>query len=243
MENKNGIRFLYCGDTAVSVEFGNEINAEINNKIKSLSMDFASSPIKGIIEYIPTYRSLLINYDPGLISGESLIKKLKKRTASLKSAARDKKTVFLIPVCYDDEFALDIGNVCSHSGLSKDEIIRIHSGTDYLIYMLGFLPGFPYLGGLDERIFTPRLETPRTIIPAGSVGIGGKQTGIYPLASPGGWQLIGKTPVKTYDPEREAPILFSAGDYIRFCPVSKTDFELIKKDADAGSYSCEIIKE
>ena len=167
MENKNGIRFLYCGDTAVSVEFGNEINAEINNKIKSLSMDLASSPIKGIIEYIPAYRSLLINYDPGLISGESLIKKLKKRTASLKSAARDKKTVFLIPVCYDDEFALDIGNVCSHSGLSKDEIIKIHSGTDYLIYMLGFLPGFPYLGGLDERIFTPRLETPRTIIPAG----------------------------------------------------------------------------
>lgn len=243
MENNNGVRFLYCGDTAVSVEFGNEINAEINNKIKSLSLDLASSPIKGVIEYIPTYRSLLINYDPSLISGESLIKKLNKRISSLKSLSMQNKSIFLIPVCYDDELALDIHNVCSHSGLSKEEVIKIHSETDYLIYMLGFLPGFPYLGGLDERIFTPRLETPRTIIPAGSVGIGGKQTGIYPLASPGGWQLIGRTPIKTYDPNRETPILFSAGDYIRFCPISKNDYELIKKDANDGNYSCKVVKE
>ena len=118
--------------------------------------------------------------------------------------------------------------------------MTIHSSSDYLIYMLGFLPGFSYLGGLDERIHTPRLANPRIRIPAGSVGIGGSQTGIYPLDSPGGWQLLGLTPVKTYDPNRDVPILFEAGDYIRFVPVSESDFANIKNEVDNGTYTCTI---
>lgn len=237
------VRFLYCGDTSLSVEFGNEISPDINNKIRGLTDMLEKKPIRGISECIPTYRSLLINYDPGVISGERLIKKLNKYIPSVTSGSGQKKRIFVIPVCYEDEFAPDMDNVCKHSGLSKEDVIKIHSGRDYLIYMLGFLPGFPYLGGLDERIHTPRLESPRTTIPAGSVGIGGKQTGIYPLASPGGWQLIGRTPVKPYDPDREEPIIYSAGDYIRFKPVSTEEYNFIKEKCDSGNYQFEIVKE
>lgn len=127
-----------------------------------------------------------------------------------------------------------------HANLSTQEVIDIHSSEDYLIYMLGFLPGFSYLGGLDKRIHTPRLANPRIKIPAGSVGIGGSQTGIYPLDSPGGWQLLGLTPVKTYDPNREIPILFEAGDYIHFVPVTEKDFLEIKEQVNQGTYECVI---
>ena len=148
--------------------------------------------------------------------------------------------IFEIPVCYGGEYGPDLQNIADLAGLTPEEVIKIHSSEDYLIYMLGFLPGFSYLGGLDERIHTPRLANPRIRIPAGSVGIGGSQTGIYPLDSPGGWQLLGMTPVKTYDPGREVPILFEAGDYIRFVPVTEEEYLKIKKQVDEGAYQCVI---
>jgi KipI family sensor histidine kinase inhibitor len=147
-----------------------------------------------------------------------------------------------IPVCYGGEYGPDLERIAAHAGLSTSEVIRIHSGRDYLIYMMGFLPGFCYLGGLDERIHTPRLSSPRLRIPAGSVGIGGSQTGIYPMDSPGGWQLMGMTPVKTYDPARETPILVEAGDYIRFVPVSEAEYFDIKAAVDAGTYQVRVRK-
>ena len=158
------------------------------------------------------------------------------------AAGARKKKVFEIPVCYGGEFGPDLATIAEHAGLSEQEVIDIHTSTDYLIYMLGFLPGFTYLGGLDERIHTPRLANPRIRIPAGSVGIGGSQTGIYPMDSPGGWQLMGLTPVKTYDPDREVPILVEAGDYIRFVPVDRAEYDRIKTEVEQGTYRVRIVE-
>ena len=237
----NETLFLPAGDSAVNVEFGRTIDPGINKKIRSLSDSLSCKPIRGVTECIPTFRSLLVCYDPLQTGGEALIKKLKKRIDKLDSAASVSKRVFKIPVCYGGEFGEDIAFVASHAGLTEQEVIDIHTSRDYLIFMLGFLPGFAYLGDLDKRLHTPRLSNPRTSIPAGSVGIGGEQTGIYPLASPGGWQLIGRTPVRPYDPEAEQPILYSAGDYIRFFSVDEQEYRRIEQLVERGEYECEVI--
>ena len=201
---------------------------------------------------IPAFASLLINYDPRVVSYAGLRARMEKLLKLEISGEASESKIFEIPVCYGGEYGPDLQNIADHAGLSPEEVIKIHSSEDYLIYMLGFLPGFSYLGGLDERIHTPRLANPRIRIPAGSVGIGGSQTGIYPLDSPGGWQLLGMTPVKTYDPEREVPILFEAGperevpilfeagDYIRFVPVTEEEYLEIKRQVDEGTYQCVI---
>ena len=235
-------KILTVGDSSVLIEFGKEISPEINSRIATMVKLLKVQQIEGIVDMIPSFCALLINYDSRVISYSKLKKRLEdvlKLDAESESIAAE---VFEIPVCYGGKYGPDMTNLIEHSGLSEKEIIEIHSGSDYLIYMLGFLPGFPYLGGLDERIHIPRLASPRIKIPAGSVGIGGAQTGIYPLDSPGGWQLLGQTPVKTYDPERETPILFEAGDYIRFVPVSEKEFLDIEKQVKANTYNCVIRK-
>ena len=137
-------------------------------------------------------------------------------------------TVVEVPTVYGGEFGPDLSFVASHNHLSEDEVIAIHSGTDYLVYMLGFIPGFTYLGGMDSRIATPRLSSPRTLIPAGSVGIAGEQTGTYPSDSPGGWQIIGRTPVTMYDMSKAQAALLKAGDYVRYVPIDESEFHRIK---------------
>jgi KipI family sensor histidine kinase inhibitor len=199
--------------------------------------------IEGIVDVIPTYCSLLVNYDPLVISYKDLKKRLEGLVKVDVRSGEGKKTIVEIPVCYGGEYGPDIANIAEHAGLTEEEVIQIHSSKDYLIYMLGFLPGFTYLGGLDERIHTPRLASPRIKIRAGSVGIGGSQTGIYPLDSPGGWQLMGMTPVKTYDPNREVPILVEAGQYIRFIPIDEAEYLRIKDLVDRGEYQCVIREE
>ena len=196
--------------------------------------------IEGVVDVIPSFCALLINYDPRVIGYEEIKGRIKDLLKVEIKAGDERKKIFEIPVCYGGDFGPDIATIAEHAGLTEQEVIDIHSSRDYLIYMLGFLPGFCYLGGLDERIFTPRLASPRLKIDAGSVGIGGSQTGIYPLDSPGGWQLMGKTPVKTYDPDREVPILVEAGDYIRFVPIDEEEFYRIKELVDRNEYQVVI---
>ena len=196
--------------------------------------------IEGIVDVIPAFCSLLINYDPRVLSYEELKERMEHLLKMETKTEATRKRIFEIPVCYGGEYGPDIENIAEHAGLSVEEVIKIHSSKDYLIYMIGFLPGFTYLGGLDERIHTPRLASPRLKIRAGSVGIGGSQTGIYPLDSPGGWQLMGMTPVRTYDPERQTPILVEAGDYIRFIPIDEEEFLRIQELVEKGEYQCVV---
>ena len=234
------IKILTAGDASLLVEFGKEINPEINRKIAATVQLMREQHIEGVVDVIPAFCSLLINYDPRVIGYEEIKSRIKDLLRLEIKAANEKKKIFEIPVCYGGEFGPDIATIAEHAGLTEQEVIEIHSSRDYLIYMLGFLPGFCYLGGLDERIFTPRLASPRIKIDAGSVGIGGSQTGIYPLDSPGGWQLMGKTPVKTYDPDRDVTILVEAGDYIRFVPINEEEFYRIKELVDRNEYQVVI---
>ena len=236
----NEIKICTAGDSSLLIEFGQEISPEINAQITALVRMIRAQHIEGVTDMIPAFASLLINYDPRVVSYAGLRARMEKLLKLEIGGEASESRIFEIPVCYGGEYGPDLQNIADHAGLTPEEVIKIHSSEDYLIYMLGFLPGFSYLGGLDERIHTPRLANPRIRIPAGSVGIGGSQTGIYPLDSPGGWQLLGMTPVKTYDPGREVPILFEAGDYIRFVPVTEEEYLEIKKQVDAGTYQCVI---
>jgi len=237
---KQEIRYLFAGDKVIVVEFGNEISKEINSKVMALYHVINSSHIKGIEELIPTYRSLMVQYNPAQVVYNELIDILKTLCENLNKEKLPKQKIIEVPVIYGQEFGPDIEFVASHNNISVNEVIQIHTSNDYLIYMLGFTPGFPYLGGMCEKIETPRLKTPRTKIPVGSVGIAGKQTGIYPIESPGGWQLIGRTPIKLYDPYREPPILLQAGNYIRFVSVGLEEYREIERLVEANTYVINI---
>ena len=238
MQNK--IKLLTAGDSSILLQFGNTIDPAINRKIAATVQLMREQHINGVTDVIPAFCSLLINYDPRVISYEQIKGRMEALVKIDVTAGDTRKRVFEIPVCYGGVYGPDIQNIADHAGLSVEEVIQIHTSRDYLIYMLGFLPGFTYLGGLDERIHTPRLANPRIRIPAGSVGIGGSQTGIYPMDSPGGWQLMGMTPVKTYDPDREVPILVEAGDYIRFVAIDEDEFHRIKELVDKNEYQCVV---
>ena len=238
MQNK--IKLLTAGDSSILLQFGNTIDPAINRKIAATVQLMREQHINGVTDVIPAFCSLLINYDPRVISYEQIKRRMEALVKIDVTAGDTRKRVFEIPVCYGGEYGPDIRNIADHAGLSVEEVIQIHTSRDYLIYMLGSLLGFTYLGGLDERIHTPRLANPRIRIPAGSVGIGGSQTGIYPMDSPGGWQLMGMTPVKTYDPDREVPILVEAGDYIRFVAIDEDEFHRIKELVDKNEYQCVV---
>ena len=234
----DNVRFLLAGDCAVTVEFGNEISREINANIRAFNIALEQSGIKGIVETVPTYRSLTVHYDPGVIKYNALVKKLENLLKTLDNIEIPQSEVIEIPVLYGGEEGPDIQFVAEHNGKTIDEVIKIHTSEEYLIYMLGFTPGFTYLGGMSEDIATPRLTTPRVKIPAGSVGIAGSQTGVYPIDSPGGWQLIGRTPVKMYDPDRAEPILPKAGQFIKFYAIDKAEYDRIAALEENGGYEC-----
>ena len=217
------------GDCAISIDFGQVIDPKINRHIRQTIERIQELKLDGITELVPTYCALLIQYDAMLYSYSdicNLMEPLLEPSAT--DDANERVTVIEIPTVYGGEFGPDLGFVASHNNLSEDEVVSIHSGTDYLVYMLGFIPGFTYLGGMDPCIATPRLSSPRTLIPAGSVGIAGEQTGTYPSDSPGGWQIIGRTPVTMYDMSKEQAALLSAGDYVRYVPIDEAEYNRIK---------------
>ena len=223
------------GDCAISIDFGQVIDPKINRHIRQTIERIQELKPDGITELVPTYCALLIQYDAMLYSYSdicNLMEPLLEPSAT--DDANERVTVIEIPTVYGGEFGPDLGFVASHNNLTEDEVVAIHSGTDYLVYMLGFIPGFTYLGGMDPRIATPRLSSPRTLIPAGSVGIAGEQTGTYPSDSPGGWQIIGRTPVTMYDMSKEQAALLSAGDYVRYVPIDEHEYTRIK--ALGGDY-------
>lgn len=231
-------RILPAGDSALTFEFGNEISPAVNRSVKALYDYLETHPVDGICETIPTFRSLSVIYDPRRISYEELCGRLRAAAEAMEQGGDSFSTVYHIPVCYGGAFGPDLEIVAAHAGLAEEEVVRLHTSRTYLIYMLGFLPGFAYLGGLDPKIATPRLPSPRTAIPAGAVGIGGEQTGIYPMASPGGWNLIGRTPVRPYDPHRQPPILYKAGNSIRFFSVDEQTYRDIAEQVGRGQYQC-----
>jgi len=216
--------FRIAGDRGLLVEYGDEIDPVINNKVRSMAIIMEKESLKGVLEIIPTYRSLLIIYDPGTTNPIKLEKEILAFEEHLSQIKIPPPDTVEIPVCYGGEFGPDIQFVAEHNSITKDDVVRIHSTAEYRIYMIGFTPGFPFLGGLPKELHTPRLETPRSFVPERSVGIANNQTGIYPLASPGGWQLIGKTPLKLFSPEHANPFIYKVGDRIKFTPISAEDY-------------------
>ena len=217
------------GDRAISIDFGQVIDPTINRHIRQTIERIKELQLEGIIELVPTYCALLVEYDAMLYSYSEICNIIEPTLEEgMTNTTNELVTVVEVPTVYGGEFGPDLSFVASHNHLSEDEVISIHSGTDYLVYMLGFIPGFTYLGGMDPRIATPRLSSPRTLIPAGSVRIAGEQTGTYPSDSPGGWQIIGRTPVTMYDMSKAQAALLKAGDYVRYVPIDESEFHRIK---------------
>ena len=230
-------RFFPAGDLALVAELGDAISPEINRRVRSLTDALEQGSIPGVFDFLPTYRSVLVYYDPLLVTSDEVQEGIERLLENAVAADTGARHVVHIPTLYGGDMGPDIAFVAEHNAIDEQQVISMHSGTDYLVYMMGFSPGFAYLGGLDERLATPRLQSPRTEIPPGAVGIAETQTGVYPVASPGGWQLIGRTPVRLFDPARDRPVLLSAGDYVRFVPLdSQQAYDDILRQVKSGEY-------
>jgi inhibitor of KinA len=220
------------GDAAVVVQFGESIDLDIHLAIQSLNTYLTQRPFVGLRECVPAFTTLTVYYDPWLLSEQGQHLPYERVCAALQqrllaappTPAAIHRTVE-IPVCYGGELGPDLEAVARHTGLTPAEVIARHAAPDYLVHMIGFAPGFPYLGGLDARLATPRRAEPRALVPAGAVGIAGLQTGIYSLPTPGGWQLIGRTPLRLFDPAAAEPSLLRAGQHLRFVPIGEAEFK------------------
>ena len=209
-------KIVPLGDSSVLVQFGEEMDLHINRRVHALGELVEASSVHGIIETVPAYGTLVVHYDPLAISFTQVRDFLRGKMTQAEETLPRKPKQVEVPVRYGGEYGIDLETVASRLQLQVEDVIRIHTQRTYTVYMMGFTPGFPYLGKLDDALVMPRLETPRTRVPAGTVAMAGSQTGIYPIASPGGWQLIGWTPLNLFDPNSETPFLFSPGDEVRF---------------------------
>lgn len=221
--------FRIAGDRGLLVEYGDAIDPEINRKVRSMAMALGEKKLPGILEYIPTYRSIIIVYDPSGTDASKIKDQVLALEEQLSEISIPPPETVKIPVCYGGDLGPDMEFVAKTHDLAVEDVVRIHSELEYQIYMIGFTPGFPFLGGLPEVLHTPRLQTPRKVVPAGSVGIANNQTGIYPIDSPGGWQLIGRTPLSLFDPRNLNPFLLKAGDKLKFYPISLEEYHRIRE--------------
>ncbi|MBM7095479.1 5-oxoprolinase subunit PxpB [Bacillus sp. H-16] len=223
-----------AGDRAVRIGFKEEISDTVHQHIRSFCAVLEEENHSAIAEWVPAYTSVTVFYKPELVKYDEIALWLNGLSERAGTSVSRPVRVISVPVLYGGEKGPDLSRLAARHQLEEEEVIRLHTEPDYLVYMLGFAPGFPYLGGLSDRLHTPRLDKPRQKVSAGSVGIAGEQTGIYPLDSPGGWQLIGHTPARLFDPDKEDPFLFRAGDRLRFFAVEKEEYEELLARAEDG---------
>lgn len=232
-------KILPAGEACLFVDFGEKIDLTINGRVQSLKRRLRDRPFKGLKELVPTYRSLAVYFDPLTVDLSALRVRIEEELARPEEAGETGATEVRVPVSFGGEHGPDLGDVAAHTGLSEDEVVRRYCESPLYCFMNGFTPGFPYLGGMDPTLETPRLKTPRELIPANSVAIGGAQAGAYALASPGGWRIIGRTPYDLYDPARDPAVAISAGMWVRFYPVDLDRYHEIEAQAKAGTYAIE----
>ncbi|MEH7234634.1 5-oxoprolinase subunit PxpB [Bacillus sp. JJ1562] len=226
---------LPVGDMALQIFYKESASDALQRQIQHTTKQIEKMKIQGVVELVPAFQSITIYYNPILTSYKNLMSKVSEICKGISIIEKSSsKEVIVIPTCYDGE---DLENVARGHRLSTEEVISIHSSIDYLVYMIGFLPGFPYLKGLPKQLATPRLSSPRLKVPKGAVGIGGDQTGIYPLDSPGGWNLIGRTPVPIFEPEEPNQFLLKAGDYLRFSPISVKEYKEVENLVKENQYN------
>ncbi len=230
------MRFLPAGDLAVSVELGDEISREVNARVLALEYLIQQKGLAGILETVPTFRSLLVYYDPFAIGYDELVAALTALISEARAEVLPPARTVEIPCCYGGDLGFELETAAAKIGLIPEEMARLHAGADYYVYFVGFTPGLPYMTGMPERLTIPRLETPRTKTPAGSVGIGGTQCSIYPVESPGGFWVLGRTPIRLYDPASLDPILLRAGDHVRFRPIDRAEYDTIAAAVAAGTF-------
>jgi len=221
------MKIIPASDSSLLIVFGNVISPELHQRVMGLFHTLLTRQDPRVRNLHPGYCSLLIDFDALQLSHDDLATEVEKLARAEAFISHDVANVVTIPVCYDGEFAPDLVAVADHANTSTEEIVRLHSSATYLVYFLGFSPGFAYLGGLPEALHTPRLATPRTVVPPGSIGIAGGQTGIYPIESPGGWRLIGRTPLCMFDPGANPPTRLQPGDPVKFSPIDRGTFEKI----------------
>jgi inhibitor of KinA len=228
---KPSVRFSPLGDHAIIITLGDSIDEATHRRVRAVSAALDARGPEGIVDQVPAFASVAVHYDPERISGDPerppyarLVQALTELLVEVRDDALPPPRTVDIPVCYGGELGPDLDDVARQHALEPSEVIRLHTAGDYLVYMVGFMPGFAYLGGLPEVLVTPRRSSPRTAVPAGTVGIGGQQTGVYPLVSPGGWNLIGRTPLRVFDVAREEPTLLATGDRVRFYAISLDEY-------------------
>jgi inhibitor of KinA len=229
------VTFLPSGDTAIVIEFGDQIDRAVSEQVLRLGARVRQAGIAGILETVPTFRSLLVHYDPLRITAAALIETI-QALPSDESKLEQNRILWHVPVCYEGELAPDLESVAERIGLTPEAVVALHSGTDYHVYMIGFLPGFPYMGDLPAPLVLPRRSDPRVRVPPGAVAIAMAMTAIYPLQSPGGWHLLGTTPIRLFDLTWPAPALFAPGDAVRFEPVNRAMFDDVQAAVERGDY-------